>query len=167
MFQVDLLKVWLLFKLCSSSFQNCGCSKTVLAEGKSLISFCRRIGETFCSSYCCSLFSEAATQGVLLKKKKLQHKCFPAKFATFLKIPIFKNICERLLLHFHYNSHHHYHYHHFPYHCEMQVYRRRIYLTIPLDCNMIPCLFQLNFIFFLPAYIFVQSYPKFFVFYGQ
>ena len=117
--------------------------------------FVEELVRPFCSSYCCSLFSEAATQGVLLKKKKLQHKCFPAKFATFLKIPIFKNICERLLLYFHYNSHHHYHYHHFPYHCEMQVYRRRIYLTIPLDCNMIPCLFQLNFIFFLPAYIFV------------
>ena len=38
---------------------------------------------------------------------------------------------------FHYNSHH-YHYHHFRYYCKMYLYRLRILLTIPLDCNMIP-----------------------------
>ena len=31
-------------------------------------------------------------------KKRLQHRCFPMKFAKFLRIPILKNICERLLL---------------------------------------------------------------------
>ena len=31
-------------------------------------------------------------------KKKLQHRCFPVKFEKFLKTPILKNICERLLL---------------------------------------------------------------------
>ena len=36
--------------------------------------------------------------------KKLQHRCFPAKFAKCLRIPILKNICERLLLYLHYNS---------------------------------------------------------------
>ena len=31
-------------------------------------------------------------------KKRLQHRCFPAKFAKFLRTPILENICERLLL---------------------------------------------------------------------
>ena len=31
-------------------------------------------------------------------KKRLQHWCFPVNFAKFFKTPIFKNICERLLL---------------------------------------------------------------------
>ena len=31
-------------------------------------------------------------------RKKLQHRCFPVKFAEVLRIPILKNICERLLL---------------------------------------------------------------------
>ena len=33
-------------------------------------------------------------------KKRLQHRCFRVKFAKFLKTPILKNICERLLLPF-------------------------------------------------------------------
>ena len=31
-------------------------------------------------------------------KKKLQHWCFPVKFAKFLRTSILKNICERLIL---------------------------------------------------------------------
>ena len=31
-------------------------------------------------------------------KKRLQHRCFPVKFAKFLRTPILKRICERLLL---------------------------------------------------------------------
>ena len=31
-------------------------------------------------------------------KKIFQHWCFPMKFAKFLRTPILKNICERLLL---------------------------------------------------------------------
>ena len=31
-------------------------------------------------------------------KKRLQHGCFPVKLAKFLRTPIFKNICEQLLL---------------------------------------------------------------------
>ena len=31
-------------------------------------------------------------------KKRLQHRCFPVKFAKFLKTSFLKNICERLLL---------------------------------------------------------------------
>ena len=33
-------------------------------------------------------------------KKRLRHICFPAKFMTFLRTHISKNICERLLLNF-------------------------------------------------------------------
>ena len=40
------------------------------------------------------------TQGLQLFKKKLQHRCFPVKFARFLRAPILKNIYKRLLLHF-------------------------------------------------------------------
>ena len=29
-------------------------------------------------------------------KKRLQHRCFPVKFAKFLRTPTLKNICERL-----------------------------------------------------------------------
>ena len=31
-------------------------------------------------------------------KKRLQHRCFPVKFAKFLRRPILKNSCERMLL---------------------------------------------------------------------
>ena len=31
-------------------------------------------------------------------KKRLQHKCFPVKFAKFLRTPNLKKICERLVL---------------------------------------------------------------------
>ena len=31
-------------------------------------------------------------------KKRLQHRCFLVKFLKFLRIPLFKNICEQLLL---------------------------------------------------------------------
>ena len=32
--------------------------------------------------------------------KRLYHRCFLVKFAKFLRMPILKNICERLLLNF-------------------------------------------------------------------
>ena len=35
-------------------------------------------------------------------KKRLQHRSFPVKFAKFLRTPILKSICERLLLHIKY-----------------------------------------------------------------
>ena len=31
-------------------------------------------------------------------KKRLQHSCFPVKFAKLLRTPMLKNICEQLLL---------------------------------------------------------------------
>ena len=34
----------------------------------------------------------------LFIKKILQHRCFPMKYVKFLRTPILKNICERLLL---------------------------------------------------------------------
>ena len=34
-------------------------------------------------------------------KKNFLHSCFPVNFAKFLRTPIFKNICERLLLYLH------------------------------------------------------------------
>ena len=87
-------------------------------------------------------------------KKKLQHKFFPANFSKFLRTPILKNICERLLPYFHYNSHHDCDHHHFHYYCKIHLYHLRI-LLIPLDCKIIPGLFQLNFVFFILAYIFL------------
>ena len=36
--------------------------------------------------------------GVSFIKRILQHRCFPVKFAKFLRIPILKNFYERLLL---------------------------------------------------------------------
>ena len=51
-------------------------------------------------------------------KKRLQRRCFPVKFARFLRTPILKNICKRLLLCCHflfsmvcrYVGIHHFHY---------------------------------------------------------
>ena len=65
---------------------------------------------------------------------------------------------------FHYKSHHHYHCHHFHCYCKIHLYCIRIILTVPLDCNIIPFLFLLNFVCFLPTYIFLQSYSKLYVF---
>ena len=150
-------------------------------------------------------------------KKKLQQRCLTVKFVKFLWIPILKNICERLLLYFHYDSYDYFHYHHFYchqrqpfanftgnhlcwslfliklqtwdlqlylketptnvfscemcqifknnfsysaprwlllYHWKMHLYRLIILLNIHIDCNMIPCLIEPDFVFFLPAYIF-------------
>ena len=35
----------------------------------------------------------------ILLNKRLRHRCFPMNFGKFLRTPILKNICERLLLH--------------------------------------------------------------------
>ena len=46
-----------------------------------------------------SLFNKVAgLQACNFMKKRLQHSCFPVNTAKFLKTPILKNICERLLL---------------------------------------------------------------------
>ena len=46
---------------------------------------------------CQSLFVNKKSSSFLLKKR-LWHRCFPVNFAKFLRTPISKNICERLLL---------------------------------------------------------------------
>ena len=50
----------------------------------------------------------------------------------------------------------------------MHLYRLEILLTVPpLYCNMISYLFQLNFVLFLPANIFLWCYSTLFLFYVQ
>ena len=65
---------------------------------------------------------------------------------------------------FNYKSHHHYQCHHFHCHCKIHLHCLRILLTIPLNCNMIPRLFPLNFVCFLPKCIFLQSYSRLYTF---
>ena len=48
-------------------------------------------------SICCRKNLEAATVDAL-QKKACQHRCFNVNVAKFLRTPILKNICERLLL---------------------------------------------------------------------
>ena len=45
----------------------------------------------------------AGLQAYNFIKKRLQHRCFPVNITKFLRIPILKNICQRLLLRFHFN----------------------------------------------------------------
>ena len=49
---------------------------------------------------CWSLFFKkvAGRQACNFTKKRLQDGCFPVNTAKFLRAPIFKNICERLLM---------------------------------------------------------------------
>ena len=45
----------------------------------------------------CWIYAEIKKE-ITFIKKRLQHRCFPVKFANFLRTPNLKNICERLLL---------------------------------------------------------------------
>ena len=46
-----------------------------------------------------SLFNKVAGfQAFNFIKKTLQHRCFPVKFAKFLRTRLLKNTCKRLLL---------------------------------------------------------------------
>ena len=46
-----------------------------------------------------SLFNKVADlKACKFIKNRLQHRCFPVKFAKFLRTPILKNIYERLLV---------------------------------------------------------------------
>ena len=146
------------------------------------------------------MFFKSSLRACNFITKKLQPSCFLVEIAKFLRIPILKSICERLLLTFiitpiiftfitfttmrssclqmfykisvlknfaNFTGKHLFRKflrtsflkEHLRwlllYHCKLHLYRLRILLTIPLDCNIIPCLFQLNFVFFLPAYIFL------------
>ena len=62
-----------------SSHQRCSIKKGVLRN------FTKLIGKHLC-------------QGQLYLKTILWHKCFPVNFPKFLRTPILKNNCERLLL---------------------------------------------------------------------
>ena len=87
-----------------------------------------------------SLFNKVADlKPATLNKRRLQQRCFFVKFAKFLRTSFLTEHFRLLLL----------------YHYELHLNCLRILLTIPLDCNIIPCLFQLNFVFFLPADIFL------------
>ena len=46
-----------------------------------------------------TLFNKATgLQACNFMKKRLEYRCFPVNIAKFLRAPILKNICERLLL---------------------------------------------------------------------
>ena len=70
---------------------------------------CPCVPELFTKSYRSSHQSCFLKKGVLknfadpkacnsIKKNRIQNRCFPVKFAKFLRTPIFKNICKRLFL---------------------------------------------------------------------
>ena len=107
-----------------------------------------------------SVFNKVTDPRACNTEKETRTQVFSCKVCDIFRNTYFEEHL-RLLLYFQYNSHRHYHYHHFHYHCKMHLYRLRFLLTIPLDCNMIPCLFQLNFVFFLLAYIFLVSFQAF------
>ena len=87
-----------------------------------------------------SLFNKVADlKPATLNKRRLQHRCFYVKFAKFLRTSFLTVYLRWLLLS----------------HCKLHFYRLRILQTIPLDCNIIPLMFQLYFVFFLAAYIFL------------
>ena len=123
------------------------------------------IGKHLCWSQV-STKSQALRPARNFIKKKFQHRCFPVKFVKLLRIPILKNIFERLLLHSHYNYLRDFHYHHFDYHCKAHLYRLRILLTIFLDCNMIPSV-SAKFCLFSCGTHFHLVYSKLFVLYAQ
>ena len=68
-------------------------SPVAASEKGFLITFAKITGK-----HICLRFFLIKLQAFSFIKKRLQHKYFPVKFAKFLRIPIFKNICERLLL---------------------------------------------------------------------
>ena len=74
--------IWYFLSLYRSSHGRCSVKKGVLKY------FANFTGKHLCLS----LFS------IMLIKKRLQRGCFPVKFANFLRAPVLKNICKRLLL---------------------------------------------------------------------
>ena len=72
-----------------SSYQKCSVKKIVLKI------FAKVTGKHMCWS----LFNKfAVLQACNFIKQRPQHRCFPVRFAKFLRTPILKNICKRLLL---------------------------------------------------------------------
>ena len=70
---------------------------------------------------------------------------FFCEVCKFLRTPFLAEHFRRLLL----------------YHSKLNLYYLRTLLTNPIDCNSIPCLFQLNFVFFLLACILTILIPSF------
>ena len=90
LFKPSLFRVVLFFNISIyESSHRCSVTKSVL---KNFANFPKK--HLFLSLFLVKLQAEACN----FIKKKLQHSCFPVKFAKFLKTPILKNICERLLL---------------------------------------------------------------------
>ena len=65
--------------------------------------------EVFCKKTALKTFAEftekhlcSSIQAYNVIKKRLQYRSFPVNFGEFLRTPISKNICERLLLHLKY-----------------------------------------------------------------
>ena len=74
---------------CRSSHRKCAAKKDVLKK------FCKFHRKTPVIE---SLFSKVVgLKDCNFTKKRLQHRCFPVKFAKFLRTPILKIIFERLL----------------------------------------------------------------------
>ena len=63
-----------------------------------LNSFAIFTGKYLC--WCLFLNKNAGLQACNFIKKRVQHRCFLGNVAKFLRAPILKNICERLLLSF-------------------------------------------------------------------
>ena len=68
----------------------------VLCKKVVLTNFAKLTGKHQCRSL---FFNKVAgLMPATLLKMRLWHKCFVVNFAKFLRTPILKNICERLLL---------------------------------------------------------------------
>ena len=89
---------------------------------------------------------------------------FSCEICEIFKNTYFEEHYERLLLYFHYNSHYHFPYHHFHSHCKMHLYCLRILLPSPLDSNVVPYQFQINFVFFFQHTFFSSLIPSFLFF---
>ena len=77
---------WICFDILKSSHRKCSVKYGLLKN------FAKFTGKHLCWS----LF--AGLKGWNFIKKRIQHKCFSVKIAKSLRTPIFKNICEQLLL---------------------------------------------------------------------
>ena len=71
-----------------------GASRVVLFKK----GFLKNFGNFTRNHQCWRLIKLQASRPTILYKKRLQHCCLPVKFAKFLRTPILRNICERLLL---------------------------------------------------------------------
>ena len=103
----------LLLTIFDNSISNVWWAPEYTSEGlllKSFNKFQKQPPQVFCKKKVFLKISQASQETPVLEslfnkivgfnKKMLQHRCFPVKFAKFLKVPILKNICKGLLLNF-------------------------------------------------------------------